>query len=154
MVSAHLCLQGTFTVLGFISGPAEWSLQMCAKICAKFKSCAWGVWAALQCVMVRERRNSGQQNSSSIAHDSLSLCICGAPGECVFEIQTGVMALPQKPDTLLSTPGSTKPGQKYLCSPLLPACALRWARSTSVYPLLVAVCLLFLLYLTCRFRIR
>lgn len=31
---------------------------LCAKICAKFKSCAWAVQAALWCVMARERWNS------------------------------------------------------------------------------------------------
>lgn len=34
-------MQGMFTALGFTGGPVEWSLKVCAKICAKFKSCAW-----------------------------------------------------------------------------------------------------------------
>lgn len=41
MVGGRLCLQGMFTALGFTGGPVEWSLKVCAKICAKFKSCAW-----------------------------------------------------------------------------------------------------------------
>lgn len=35
MVDAHLCLQETFTAMGFTGGPVE------LKVCAKFKSCAW-----------------------------------------------------------------------------------------------------------------
>lgn len=145
MVDAHLCLQGTFTVLGFINSPAEQSLQMCAKICANFKSCVWDVWAALWCVVVRERRNSGQRNPSSIGNYSLSLCICGAPGECVFEIQTGVMALPQKLDTLLYSwqhkaraKVPVQPTVATLCSEVSEEHACLPSASCSVSPLLAS----------------
>lgn len=71
---------------------------MHAKICAQFKSCAWAV-QTLSGVFWLERE--GAVEPSSIGNYTLSLCIWGAPGKPVFEIQTSVMALPQKPDPLL-----------------------------------------------------
>lgn len=118
---------------------------MCAKICAKFRSCVWAVQTALYCVLVRKRRNSGQWNPSSIGNYSLSLCIWGAPGKHVFGIQTSVMALPQKPDTLLCSwqhkaraKAPVQPTVATLCSEVSEEHACLLSDSSSVFPLLAS----------------
>lgn len=109
------CLQGTFTALGFTGDPVEQLRKVCAANCTQVQV-PGGLDISLVCC--------GQLSLSSVGNRSLSLCIYGACGKCVFDIQTSVIALLQKPVALVNS-CITKTGKKYLCSPLLPPCALR-----------------------------
>jgi len=71
VVDAHLCLQGTFTALGFTGVPVEQSLKVCAKICAEFESCAWG-FGQLSRVLWPEREGT----VGSCAPALLEMAVC------------------------------------------------------------------------------